>query len=282
MEENEGVELSRLFTTCAVTPPPPILPGTILKHLNRLRAVEKRPTLEAIPYQIAALNSAQQSQWLARIKRELKFLRSLPDGPTPQIVLNKTEIILIELNRCVSSELDKVPINHLQYNCIDPDDLPLYYPGQTDKQIQAFITDSDTRLIGTPVIYTDGTCVAPQRLQITYSQLGAPLPFVSPITVRTSTPEVKPDTPSERSVSSPASLTDTIEREQREQAKQRQLQIELNTLKKPKMLDPTPPDELVRRADSRAAKARAKLIEVEEEMAELQKKLAQMSLKDAK
>ena len=289
MEESGDIELSRLLTTCAVTPTPPVPPGTLLKFLNQLRIHEKRPLLEAIPYQLAALTPAQQSQLLARIKKELKFLRSLPDEPTPLIVLNKTEIILIELNRCVSSELDKIPINHLQYNCVDPDDLPLYYPGQSDKQVQAFITDSDTRLIGTPAIYTDGTFVAPHQLHVSYSQLGAPLPFVSPIVVRTSTPEVKPDTPSESSQSSNASLTDTIEREQREQVRQRQIQFDLTNQyhnkpipSKPDKMATLTPEELLLRAEGREAMARAKLLEVEEEMAELHKKLAQMSIKDNK
>ncbi len=146
-------ELARLFSGVSVRDFIPISEETLLKSLNELRTVEKRPQLQTLPSQLIALEPKQKAQWFHRTKVEQKSLLQIlpPTLKVPHLILNKTELNLITQNRqLLENNLEATQLTHLSYEEVDPNDLAFYYPSKSDKTVEAFITNSDTRLIGTP------------------------------------------------------------------------------------------------------------------------------------
>ena len=93
-------ELARLFSGVSVRDFIPVSEETLLKALNELRTVEKRPQLLTLPPQLIALEPKQKSQWFHRTKVEQKSLLEVlpPTLTVPHFILNKTELNLITQN----------------------------------------------------------------------------------------------------------------------------------------------------------------------------------------
>ena len=223
---------------------------TFLQLLNALRRHEQQAPLTDLPQRFKQLTPLRRQQWLKRIVEETNLHAQHTDTiPTPLIFLNKTEIHLITLNRTFLNNTDTVPLTTLPYAQVDPEDLPFYYPSQSDKTAQVFVTNSDTRLIGTPTYVSSGKYIAPHALHNTGLQNITPLEFIQPIFGRSSTPDNLTKTDTDSSTTSSDSSSNPF------------YQIKMSA------------EEEVQKAQAAEQKARAKVVELEEEITQLTNKL---------
>ena len=282
METQNPDDLARLFSGVSVRDFIPVSDVVLLEALNQLRHFEKRPELSVLPTPLQLLEPQQKAQWFHRFKVEAKTLQEIltAEIKQPHLILNKTELQLISLNRTALQDNPNAEhINSLLYTEVDPDDLAFYYPTTSNKEVKAFVTDSDVRLIGTPTYVSPGSCyIAPHRLDVTFSTLGQALPYVPPIVNRTSTPENQSYTDSVKSDSSISSGNSSV----------------LGIPHKPKM---NPPDKTVEellkeslerekrlkeKVKGAEAQAKSRIVELEDEIASVTRKLQTTQLRDAK
>jgi len=211
--DEDGADLARLLAQFNLEEVRDAIPDDqFLNILNELRVLEKRPVLEKLPADLIILNKNQRFEWVKRITKEIQVHGSLEHTEDPQILLNKTELRLLSLNRSILTSVDTVPITYLPYGTVDPDDLAFYYPATTDKEQNVFVTDSDCRLISTATYITSGQCfLSKHNLGVVFSTETRILPFES-FDLLTSTPIRIDDTVSSTSsTSSVSTLTSSQE-----------------------------------------------------------------------
>ena len=242
--------------------------------LNDLRILEQRPLLTDLPIALQHLSESQRSEWVKRIKSEIAFHKNTP-SKYPLIILNRTEIHLISINRSVlEEEIDEVPITHLPYNVVDANDLIFYFPKDTVKHSQVFVTDSDCRLIGTPTYSTAGSCfIATHNLKTVWSTKEHTLQFINP-TFQTSTPRISVDTDSDSDTSNSDTSSVVIAKQYNNIIRKL---LENRQKRKRAMTDDDDSNSVVG-----PSKHKARMVELEEENATLLKQLQGLKLQHAK
>ncbi len=255
MEHDEGSELARILEGVTIRPTvePVITDEQLLSALNDLRHFEKLAPLETLPTPLATLTQIRKRKWLTRFLAETNLHKQSPQAE-PSIFVNRTELHLISLNRFILNDTDTVPITSFPYQQIDSNDLSFYYPAESDKTQQVFITDSDTRLIGTPTYVQSGKYIAPHQLHLTGTPNITPVPFLLPILARCSTPLNQSE--SDKSDTNSTTSTDSSQR-----------------LQNNKMAD-----DKIQEALAREQQAKAKIIELEDELTALTSKINNMKV----
>ena len=175
--------------------------ATILQDFNKLREIEDRPQVTALPEDIALLSHERLLTLSFRLKKEIQWHinskrvnKTLTLEYKNQIFLNETEYQTWLYNRR-QDKLNQPPINYIPASFIADSDKDYYLSQTTAPDALLFVTDSPAQLVYTPTYVDalktyrathslDGAFKSSPPLSassITDSRFDFPLPSSSPL-----------------------------------------------------------------------------------------------------
>ena len=135
----------------------------LLESINNLRVVEDRLKLPSLSKELQDLSHPRKLLWIERANKEVRWHiknkqhNKVLDLPYKnQIFLNETEKQLWDYN-IKQHALDLPQVQNITYLSVPEKDKDYYYPDGSDKSLQVFITDTDSKYISTPTYVGAGT-----------------------------------------------------------------------------------------------------------------------------